>query len=204
MKLSGETDPLAQRLAWLEAVLWPQEQRSNMSVWAVLDCAREPAVYRALLDSRLEFRCLFSGRLPLELELVAPQLVEILPGQRLLRRWVEQGWGRSWGVLLRIEDPANLRHHLRKFLRVRDEQERPLLFRYYDPRVLGSFLPLADAQQRATLFGPIDSWLVEDGRAGLIEYRDQGLRGLQQRLLPWPGVGEGPAALPDQAQKDTC
>ena len=89
------------------------------------DCARDPAVYAALIDSRLEFRCLYSGRLPRELEMAAPQLVELLPGHRLTQRVLGEGWGRSWGVFMRIDDPSN-----------QDESGRQLLFRFYDPRVL--------------------------------------------------------------------
>lgn len=132
-----------------------------MGVWAILDGAREPAVHLALLASRLEFRCLYSGHLPRELEIVAPQLVELLPGNRLTSTLLDQAWGRSWGVLLKIDDPANLRHHLRKFLRVQDEQGRRLLFRYYDPRVLRNYLPTCTPQELREVFGPIDSFMIE-------------------------------------------
>ena len=55
-------------------LLWPQGAQSKLSVWAILDCARNPNIYLALLESRLEFRCLYSGKLPRELEMVAPHL----------------------------------------------------------------------------------------------------------------------------------
>ncbi|MFN5155310.1 MAG: DUF4123 domain-containing protein, partial [Betaproteobacteria bacterium] len=79
-------------------VLWPPGQARHASVWAVLDCARDPAIYRLLLESRLEFLCLYSGKLPRELELVAPHIVELLPGHRLTERLLDEGWGRAWGV----------------------------------------------------------------------------------------------------------
>ena len=107
-------------------LLWPQGAQSKLSVWAILDCARNPNIYLALLESRLEFRCLYSGKLPRELEMVAPHLVELSPTNRLIGRWLDEGWGQSWGVLLKINDPANLRHHLRKFLKVQDEEGRRL------------------------------------------------------------------------------
>ncbi len=111
----------AQRQQILQA-LWPAGKTQPQGVWAILDCARDPAIYLALLASRLEFRCLYSGKLPRELELVAPHLVELLPNNRLTTQWLDQGWGQSWGVLLKVADPSNLRHHLRKFLKVRDER----------------------------------------------------------------------------------
>ncbi len=65
----------------MSQALWPAASRGQ-SVWAVLDCARSPAVYRALLESRLEFLCLYSGKLARELEVVAPHIVELLPQHR--------------------------------------------------------------------------------------------------------------------------
>jgi len=142
--------------------LWPGGAASGASVWAVLDGARDPQIYLALLESRLDFRCLYSGRLPRLLEMNAPHLVELLPGHRLTERLLGDGWGRSWGVFLRVVDPSNLRHHLRKFLVVQDEGGRRLVFRWYDPRVLRAYLPTCNGDDLQTVFGPVTSYLAED------------------------------------------
>ena len=153
--------------------MWPAG--SSGSVWAVLDLARDPRIYGLLIESRLEFLCLYSGRLPRELERVAPHIVELPLGHRLLDRLLDEGWGRSWGVFVRIADPMALRHHLRKFLKVRTEDGRRLLFRYYDPRVLRSWLPTCRADELRDFFGPVSAYLTEsaDGRA-LTEWRFDG------------------------------
>jgi hypothetical protein len=154
-----------------QQALWPTAAASRTgSVWAVLDCARDPAVYGALIESRLEFRSLYSGTVPRALEMNAPQLVELLPGHRLTERLLGAAWGQAWGIFLRIDDAANLRHHLRKFLKVRDEQGRRLLFRYYDPRVLRSYLPTCTPDELAQVFGPLHSFMVEDGEGAFIEF----------------------------------
>jgi hypothetical protein len=170
----GATDPgldrLAGRRAAIEALLWPKGA-SGMSVWAVLDGARDPRIHQALVESRLEYRSLYAGRLPRELERVSPQLVELLPGHRLTARLLGEGWGQAWGVFLRIDDPSNLRHHLRKFLKVKTEDGRRLLFRWYDPRVLRVYLPTCSATELATVFGPLDRWFAEtDGATSLLEF----------------------------------
>jgi len=163
--------PMAQR----ERALWSGTADGTGGVWAVLDCARDPAVYAALIESRLEFRCLYSGRLPRELEMAAPQLVELLPGHRLTQRVLGEGWGRSWGVFMRIDDPSNLRHHLRKFLKVKDESGRQLLFRFYDPRVLRVYLPTCTGAELKQFFGPVRRFLMEDSEArGLLEFSADG------------------------------
>lgn len=155
--------------------LWPQGQVAELSVWAILDCARDPKIYLALLTSRLEFRCLYSGKLPQAIERVAPHLVELVPTNRLTATLLSDGWGRAWGVFLKIRDPANLRHHLRKCLKVSDEGGRRWLFRYQDPRVLRVYLPTCTAFERSQFFGPISSFIVEqEAGAGLLEFRADG------------------------------
>ncbi|MBA4177843.1 MAG: hypothetical protein C0505_15000 [Leptothrix sp. (in: Bacteria)] len=172
-----ETETMLQR----QRALWPAADGADPTVWALLDLARDRAVHAALIDSRLEHLCLYSGRLPRELELAAPHMVQLLPGHRLTQRLLGETFGRSWGVFLTIADPANLRHHLRKFLKVSSDHGRPLLFRYYDPRVLRAFLPTADGAQLAEFFGPVERWLAEDGAGGLLEYRRDGVGRLLQR-----------------------
>lgn len=163
-------------------LIWPQGAASP-SAWAVFDCARDPAIYRLLLGSRLEFRCLYSGNVPRELEVVAPHLVELPRGHRLALQWLDQGLGRSWGVALHTSDPANLRHQLRKLLKVRGPDGRKLLFRWYDPRVLRAFLPTADAVQMAGFFGDISAWICEDAGGDLLEFRRDPRGVLQRRRL---------------------
>lgn len=158
-----------ERRAQIMQALWPDGgTQAKLSVWAILDCARDPRIYTALLASQLEFRSLYSGRLPRELDMVAPQLVELLPGNRLSAQLLDQGWGLSWGIFLQTEDPLSLRHHLRQFLKVQDEDGRRLLFRYYDPRVLRTYLPTCSEPELRRFFGPITRLLMEAaGGAGL-------------------------------------
>ena len=155
----------------------------STSVWAILDGARDDRIYFALRTYGLDYRCLYSGRLSWEMEAAAPYLLEVAPSYKFTSRLIEMGWGQSWGVFVRIGDPSNLRHHLRGFLRVRDESGRILLFRYYDPRVLRTYLPTCRPDELRTVFGPISSYLVEaeDGRS-LIEFEFDGNELLQRQI----------------------
>ena len=175
----------------LTAALWPAGARVPQSVWALLDLARDPHIYTELLESRLEFLCLYSGRLPRELEIMAPHMVELLPGHRFVHRLLDEGWGRSWGVFVAIQDPTSLRRHLRRFLKVRDEAGRMLLFRFYDPRVLRAYLPTCRRDELAEVFGPVARYLAEDeDGTALLDFRFDG-----SRLLTH-SVPLAPAAAP--------
>lgn len=176
------TPELRQRI---QDTLWPPGEARHASVWAVLDCARDPAIYRLLLESRLEFLCLYSGKLPRELEMVAPHMVELLPGHRFTERLLGEGWGRSWGIFVQIDDPTALRPHLRRLLRVQDENGRRLLFRFYDPRVLRAFVPTCLPDELRQLFGPIAAWFAEDEDASrLLSFRSA--RGTASMREPAP------------------
>jgi hypothetical protein len=176
----------------IRTALWPIGVRSPASVWALLDLARDERIYRVLFESRLEFLCLYSGRLPRVLELAAPHMVELLPGHPFVERLLDEGWGNSWGVFVTIQDPTILRRHLRRFLKVRDEDGRELLFRFYDPRVLRVYLPTCRQDELAQVFGPVASYVTEgpDGES-LIDFRFDGTRLLTKTLmLPSAPAGE--------------
>jgi len=172
----------------IERLLWPAPAAAGADgVWAVLDLARDSRIRAALVESRLEYLCLYEGALPRVLEDAAPHIVQLLPGHRLTLRLLEEGWGRSWGCFLTIGDASNLRRHLRRFLRVRDEAGRALLFRYYDPRVLRVYLPTCTASELAAVFGPLSSWLVEsEGGTSAIEFRRAPAGTLVRRETPLP------------------
>ena len=167
----------------LTRTVWPPDAPAGTSVWAILDCARDPRIYPALRNSRLDYLCLFSGRLPRDVEEAAPHLIEVAPNYAFTSQLLSQGWGNSWGVFLRTTDASNLRAHLRGFLRVQDESERFLLFRYYDPRVLKVYLPTCLPNELRTVFGPIHSYLVEetDGKS-VIEFQFDGHQLLERRI----------------------
>ncbi len=145
-------------------------------LWAVLDAARDERVLELIGESSLSFRSLYDGTQGEQLGSVAPYLVELPPGEDLLRILVEESWGDSWGVFLRCSsvDLRELRRHLRRFLRVRDEAGKTLIFRWYDPRVLRAFLPACTADEARQLFGPVEAFMIEgwEGEAFLRIDRD--------------------------------
>jgi hypothetical protein len=177
--------------------LWPSSA-ANTSVWAIVDCARDDRIYPALRTSGLDYLCLYSGRLLPAVEAAAPHLIELAPTYAFTPKLIDMGWGNSWAVFLRTDDPSGLRHHLRRFLRVQDESGRILLFRYYDPRVLRVYLPTCRADELRTVFGDISSYLVEDetGRS-LIEFSFDEDRLRERRVVLAPDTASGGQTSPE-------
>jgi hypothetical protein len=83
--------------------------------------------------------------------------VSLPKGSPLLPALIREGWDKNWGIYLICEKPfLELRTHFRHFLMVQAEGfEHRMYFRFYDPRVLQTFLPTCSPEQRQQFFGPI-------------------------------------------------
>ena len=93
---------------------------------------------------------------------VAPYLVR-LDRKSAFTDWViGKGWDNHWGLfVVSRADLRAMRRHLRKFLTVHDSAGKPMLFRYYDPRVLSVFLPTCAPEELGPLFGPALCFVME-------------------------------------------
>lgn len=159
-----------------------------LPLYAILDAARSPQVRERLYASGERFQSLYEGEKGAALDRVAPFLVALPSQSRFLESLAHEAWGRSWGVYVTSRiDPNALRRHFRRFLLVKDENQRQLCFRYYDPRVLRVFLPASTPAEMAEFFGPVDSFLMEsdDGKA-LLRFRMSG-DGLIEEKVPLSG-----------------
>lgn len=142
--------------------IWPANLPSDMRVFAILDGARDDRISYEVDGTFCEHDCLYAGNLPLALQRAAPYLVQLDRDDRLARWIIENGWGKSWCVFARCDlGLKSLRRHLRGLLRVKDERGNRLVFRYYDPRVLRIYLPTCTASELSTIFGPVQSFVME-------------------------------------------
>jgi pSer/pThr/pTyr-binding forkhead associated (FHA) protein len=99
-------------------------------LYAILDAARTPDIYKFLVEARDEakngqpatgsgggqtsfrpagagtleggaqYESLYEGKPKAKLAMFAPYLVRLLPESKLLENLVNKGWGRSWGIYL--------------------------------------------------------------------------------------------------------
>jgi Domain of unknown function (DUF4123) len=131
-------------------------------LFAILDCARDPLVFARLLDHPGERQSLYEGTKGDQLAAVAPYLAAFPAESSSLQALIDDGWGKSWGVFLTSDQPfQEVRKHLRRFLMVELAGQKPVYFRFYDPRVLRPFLPSCSSGELAQFFGPIHAFLME-------------------------------------------
>ncbi|MBL8173138.1 MAG: DUF4123 domain-containing protein [Bryobacterales bacterium] len=168
----------------LLTVLWPESLSSRIGNWAVLDGARNERIYGAIYRSYLDKCCLYAGELPWQLQMAAPYLVQLDKDDAASVSLIKQGWGDSWGIYARSSASlATLRKHFRGFLRVRDHAGRKLVFRYYDPRVMRVYLPTCTPEELETVFGPVESYVMESEDANVaIEYSLENRRLRERRI----------------------
>jgi hypothetical protein len=99
----------------------------------------------------------------------SPYLFSYEPLSEFSDWYMEKGWGKGWGIMLRSHvSPPELIEHCRKFLHTVDEANE-LYFRYFDPRVLDIFLPTCNQSQLKEFFGPIDYFMIESPNVAYAE-----------------------------------
>jgi hypothetical protein len=138
--------------------------KGDVPVYGLLDGASAPDLVKKLYEHEPEYCCLYRGELEADMALVAPYLVRLEPGNEFTH-WILDGWGAHWGSF--VVSPANLRalrDHFRQFHTVELPDQRTVLFRYYDPRVLRTFLPACNAAELETFFGPIRMFIAESDK----------------------------------------
>ena len=164
--------------------LWPRGPRPD--IWMIVDCARDQRIFSTVSYSGLQRECLFAGQLAVPLERAAPYLLQLEYDDRATRRLIDDGFGQSWGVLIRADlGIKTLRKHLRTLLRVQGPNGKYMLFRYWDPRVLRVYLPTCMSDEVRQFFGPIEHLYVEDRavESRMIQYSDRNGR-IEQVVIP--------------------
>ncbi|MET0645142.1 MAG: DUF4123 domain-containing protein [Pyrinomonadaceae bacterium] len=150
--MTNLTQPLYERLFADEAA----------NVYAVLDGASVAELLPRLYELEPEHECLYRGELEPDMAEVAPYLVRLEPETEFADWVLEEGWGRHWGVFAVTDAPLREAHkHFRTFLTVYDPEGKPMLFRYYDPRVLRVYLPTCNGEELRAVFGPVSCYLLE-------------------------------------------
>jgi hypothetical protein len=147
----------------------------GLNVYAVLDGASVPDLLPRLYELQPEHECLYRGELAPDMAEVAPYVVRLDPDSEFAVWVLDNGWGKHWGVFSASEEDLRTVHrHLRKLLTVYDAEGKPMLFRYYDPRVLRLYLPTCNAEELATVFGPLLCYALEgEDAATLLRFRLQ-------------------------------
>ena len=135
-------------------------------VYVVLDTCDAPEVSAKIQEITDRSACLFRGPINQDLLTVAPFLVSV--DEDLLNWLIATVWRQPWGIFVLSPSGFKIIHrHLRKFLVVKSPDGEPWYFRYYDPRVIPTFLSTSSSQELEEFFGPVTSYAFIDKQGNL-------------------------------------
>ena len=146
----------------------------NGTVFMLVDAARSPVIYPRLqaLAGFGRAQSLYQGDIGAGLGHVLPWLVRLDPAGGPAAWFVETGFGEAWGSFVVADLPfEDVRRHLRKFNLVTAPDGSSMVFRFFDPRVLRSFLPSCTPTELSRFFGPVKGFLAEaEGADALLRW----------------------------------
>lgn len=138
---AGDTEAARRRQAF--ETLWGKLLRSELPHFVVADAARDEAILAFVRALGEKATCLYSGDARIRLANYAPYLFRIEMDCMVTRQFLADGWGQSWYILISSQSPLeDIAWQLRKALVVRTDEGKDFYFRFYDPRVLRSYLPM--------------------------------------------------------------
>ena len=141
-------------------------------IFAFLDACGEPLIPPKVQELGSRSISLYRGSTQSEHAFLAPFAVEV---DDELIAWIQQALaGTPWGYFMLTDKNCSLleiRKHFRRFLTVKLPNRTQVLFRFYDPRVIPTFLESAEKQDLSAFFGPVDSFgliIPESGKVNVI------------------------------------
>jgi hypothetical protein len=139
------------------------DQNDRGDLYVVLDGARDDAVHALTRAVDGPWSYLEDGIVEASYQVAAPRVLALEHWPpAAIARLLDRGWGQSWGVFLRTTHEFSLlRRHLHALCNVRLPNGSIAQFRFYDPRVLRSYLPTCMTEELALVFGPIREFVLE-------------------------------------------
>lgn len=155
----------------LEETLFPRRTKT----YCILDGAAIKDVPGRLYEMAPLHECLLRGELSPDMVHMAPYVALMVEGDDFSNWVIENAMGKNGSLFLNTRfSITEMRSHFRSLISVHTEDGRPLLFRFYDPRVFRKFLPTCDAEQVTTFFGKVDRFLVDSDEPDiLLEYSNK-------------------------------
>jgi hypothetical protein len=141
-------------------------------VFAVLDAAREDRLPAFLQAFGAQHLSLYEGEIR-EPKAGAPYVALLPKRSQLWPVLMKEGWGKNWGIYFNSDaDLPKVCEHLRSLAMLKDDDDRLLYDRFYDPRRLRIIIPACTPDESTAFFGPISRFVVEgDDQDHPIQFR---------------------------------
>ncbi len=155
--------------------LLKQAESDDSKLYAIVDSARNEEVFRYLILGNVKYKSLFEGTMDVQSFVVSGFLVECKKESLLFQWLTTEAWGDSSCIFFTSKSSfEELFSHFQQFNRVKLEDDKVVLFRYYDPRVFRTLLPDYNEIELDTFFGNVQSFFVESEDPGVINVYKKG------------------------------
>jgi hypothetical protein len=151
----GEQTELSQTLSEICAA-------DRGSLFVIIDAARGDEAMQHLATVENQFESLFRGTRAERDFANSPILATCREGTGLHEWLTTSAWGRSCAILV-VSSASHLElvAHFRRLLLINTESGDELYFRFYDPRVLRTYLPTCTEAELSHIFGPASRLIAE-------------------------------------------
>lgn len=146
---------------------------SNAKLYAIIDGASEEGLMPMLAELDPPAACLYAPPVQPDLVEIAPYLVQVTDE---VQEWLNTK-NTPWGIYITTdEDLKSIRKHLRKYLYVLlPDSDKPVFFRFYDPRNIWDFIAVLSDWELHSFMGPITkiatNWDGEEKERDFAEQR---------------------------------
>ena len=151
--------------------LFKKDENENLNVYVVIDSARIKKLTNELmvLDNH-KYQILFDGKEAIELEEVAPYLVELKKEDEFTTWVMKNVYDRFGAIFIKSTNTLNeLAEHLKGFIHVTREVEhegnvitQKGYLAYYDPRVFFNWIESESSERQSNFFSNITELYCED------------------------------------------
>lgn len=166
----------------LEKILFRKETHT----YAILDGASIPDLPNKLYEMAPPNLCLYRGKLSPDLVYTAPYLVHLFPETPFTDWLLTESWGKHWGIFAQSHwSMPRMQKNFRLLLTVYDDTGKPMLFRFYDPRVLSTFMKSCNENELKVLFEKVRYYfaeLTEDIQLLRFDFTDNKLKETKLKL----------------------
>ena len=144
-------------------------KKNNLHTFAVLDGAAVNGLLDKIYQWHPKHVCLFRGKLRPDMAEVAPYLIRLEDKHPFSEWLIKHAWSRHWGVFFDSPlDEKKLRRKFRDLLNAALPDGRTVTFRFYDPRILNTYLPSCNKVELDVMFDGVNSYYVEDEEQDLL------------------------------------
>ncbi len=142
--------------------LLEKAEAADCKLYGIVDSARNEEVFRYLIIGNVKYKSLFEGTMDVQSFGVSGFLVECKKESPLFQWMTTEAWGDSSCVFFTSKASFDdLFNHFQQFNRVYLEDDKVVLFRFYDPRVLRTYLPSCNLEEIDAFFGDVAQFYLE-------------------------------------------